>query len=302
MKFNKTFKTIALSTLVTVMFIASTTNASAYTIYRSSNNTRFKYNASENLGAITSYKINTSNFQAKVNNLINSAPKNTNNVLITNWSRVKIGSKSSSNGYTIPKHNVVQPSTPINDTEVEQTTPIVNEPTQETPVTNEPSKSAPIVKEPTQQAPVKKPQEPTNTPTVEQDQPESTQNARHSLTSSELQLIEYVNQARIDAGLNTLKIDVDLSYVARVKSEDMYENNYFSHTSPTYGSPFDMMKSFGIKYTRAAENLAKTSSVQSAHNGLMNSEGHRKNILTSGFTHIGVGIKNGYYTQMFITK
>ncbi|PHS35513.1 MAG: sporulation protein [Alkaliphilus sp.] len=275
------------------MFIASTTNASAYTIYRSSNNTRFKYNTSRNIDTVTSFKINTSNFQVKINNSINSVTKNTNNVLITNWSKVRIGGNTSSNGYTIPKHNVVQPSTPINDTEVEQATPIVKEPTKPAPVINEPSKSAPVVKEP---------QEATNTPTVEQEKPEVTQNARHSLTSSELQLIEYVNQARIDAGLNTLKIDVDLSYVARVKSEDMYENNYFSHTSPTYGSPFDMMKSFGIKYTRAAENLAKTSSVQSAHNGLMNSEGHRKNILAPGFTHIGVGIKNGYYTQMFITK
>ncbi|MDD3297646.1 MAG: CAP domain-containing protein, partial [Firmicutes bacterium] len=90
--------------------------------------------------------------------------------------------------------------------------------------------------------------------------------------------------------------------VARIKSEDMRTNNYFSHTSPTYGSPFQMMKDFGITYRSAAENIAKTSSVDRAHTGFMNSEGHRKNILTPGFTHIGVGISGNYYTEMFISK
>ncbi|MGV8146851.1 MAG: CAP domain-containing protein [Alkaliphilus sp.] len=292
MKFNKIFKTIALSTLVTVMFIATTSNASAYTLYRSSNNTRFKYNVSRSIGTITSYRINTNNFQITPNSSTKPVQSD-DNASITNWRRIVIGNSNTSNGYTIPKQNVVQPSTPITSQKIEQTTPVINEPSQ----------SAPIVKEPTQPAPiVNEPQKPVNTPTIEQEQPKSTQNSKYALTSSELQLIEYVNQARKDAGLKTLTIDVDLSYVARVKSEDMYQNNYFSHTSPTYGSPFDMMNSFGIKYTRAAENIAKTSSVLSAHNGLMNSEGHRKNILNPNFTHIGVGIKNGYYTQMFIAK
>ena len=82
----------------------------------------------------------------------------------------------------------------------------------------------------------------------------------------------------------------------------MHDNKYFSHTSPTYGSPFDMMKKFGIQYRSAAENIARTSSVESAHNGFMNSEGHRNNIMNPRFTHIGIGIYNGYYTQMFIQK
>ncbi|WP_051569052.1 CAP domain-containing protein [Alkaliphilus transvaalensis] len=141
---------------------------------------------------------------------------------------------------------------------------------------------------------------PAPAPSVEK--PSNTSNARHSLSANEIQMVQMVNEERTKAGLRTLEIDVDLSYVARVKSKDMSDNNYFSHQSPTYGSPFDMMRSFGISYRSAAENIARTQSLQSAHTGLMNSEGHRKNILNPNFTHIGIGIHNGYYTQMFISK
>ncbi|AKL95212.1 SCP-like extracellular protein [Clostridium aceticum] len=131
---------------------------------------------------------------------------------------------------------------------------------------------------------------------------QNTSNARHALTAAEVEMVEYVNQARRQAGLQPLAIDVDLSYVARVKSKDMQDNNYFSHTSPTYGSPFDMMRNFGIQYRSAAENIAINSSVSGAHNAFMNSEGHRNNILNPNFTHIGIGIHNRHYTQMFIQK
>jgi len=152
-------------------------------------------------------------------------------------------------------------------------------------------------------APVEQPQAPVEQPKAPVQQPQQpVSNSRHSLTSNEVKLVEYVNSARADAGLAPLAIDVDLSYVARVKSQDMHDNNYFSHTSPTYGSPFDMMKKFGIQYRSAAENIARTSSVESAHNGFMNSEGHRRNIMNPSLTHIGIGIYNGYYTQMFIQK
>jgi uncharacterized YkwD family protein len=116
-------------------------------------------------------------------------------------------------------------------------------------------------------------------------------------------MVDLVNQERAKAGVAPLKVDLELSRVARIKSQDMRDNNYFSHTSPTYGSPFDMMKSFGISYRTAGENIAKHSSVESAHAGLMNSDGHRKNILNPNFTHIGIGIVDGrYYTQMFIGR
>lgn len=127
-------------------------------------------------------------------------------------------------------------------------------------------------------------------------------NGRHSLSGAEIQMVDYVNKARQDAGLPALQIDADLAYVARVKSQDMYDNKYFSHDSPTYGSPFDMMTKFGIQYRGAAENIAKNTSVEAAQNSFMRSQGHKDNILNPIYTHIGVGIYNGHYTQMFIRK
>jgi len=128
------------------------------------------------------------------------------------------------------------------------------------------------------------------------------QSGAYQLTSNELKLIELINRDRTKAGLKPLTIDYQLSRVARIKSEDMNTNKYFSHDSPTYGSPFAMMKNFGITYKSAAENIGKTYSVESAHSGFMNSEGHRANILNPSYTHIGVGISGSYYTEMFIKK
>ncbi|MBS4538495.1 SCP-like extracellular protein [Clostridium sp. D2Q-11] len=128
-----------------------------------------------------------------------------------------------------------------------------------------------------------------------------------ALTNSEQQMLNLVNQERQKNNLPKLKADLEVTKVARVKSQDMVDNNYFSHYSPNYGSPFEMMKSFGIDYLHAGENLAGNSTVQKAHTALMNSSGHRKNILSPDFTHIGIGIKPsdkyGYmFTQMFISK
>ncbi|SDF92088.1 uncharacterized protein, YkwD family [Thermoanaerobacter thermohydrosulfuricus] len=111
-----------------------------------------------------------------------------------------------------------------------------------------------------------------------------------SLSQEEKTLIELINQERISRNLNPLQVDENLCKVARLKAEDMKENNYFSHTSPTYGSPFDMMKKFGINYYLAGENIALNSNVIKAHYSLMNSEGHRANILNPYYNKIGVGI------------
>lgn len=124
------------------------------------------------------------------------------------------------------------------------------------------------------------------------------------LSAMELEVVRLVNIERQKAGLSNFKASTELSNVARMKSKDMAVNNYFSHTSPTYGSPFEMMKSFGISYRTAGENIAKGySSAQSVVNGWMNSQGHRDNILNPSFNTIGVGayIGNGstYWTQMF---
>lgn len=117
-------------------------------------------------------------------------------------------------------------------------------------------------------------------------------------------MLDLVNQERARAGVPPLTLHTELSKVARLKSQDMVDNNYFAHQSPTYGSPFEMMRSFGISYTRAGENLALAPTVDRAHTALMNSSGHRANILNAGYTHIGIGMVQGsrgqYYTQMFI--
>lgn len=129
--------------------------------------------------------------------------------------------------------------------------------------------------------------------------------ATYSLNQFEKEVVTLTNQERAKYGLEPLQVDSKLSEVARLKSSDMQQKKYFSHTSPTYGSPFDMMKQFGITYRTAGENIAMGQrSPQEVVNAWMNSEGHRKNILNSNFTHIGVGhVSSGnYWTQMFIGK
>ena len=126
-----------------------------------------------------------------------------------------------------------------------------------------------------------------------------------TVASYESEVVRLVNIERQKNGLQPLAEDWQLSRVARYKSEDMRDRGYFSHTSPTYGSPFEMMKSFGISYRSAGENIAKgQSSPAAVVNAWMNSSGHRANILNKSFTHIGVGYaKSGnYWTQMFISK
>lgn len=119
----------------------------------------------------------------------------------------------------------------------------------------------------------------------------------------EAEVIRLVNEIRVQYGLQPLKTNWELSRVARYKSQDMVDNHYFSHTSPTYGSPFQMMKAFGLSYRTAGENIAYGQRTpQEVVNAWMNSSGHRANILNSSYTQIGVGyVANGnYWTQMFI--
>lgn len=128
-----------------------------------------------------------------------------------------------------------------------------------------------------------------------------TQNADN--LSFEQRVVTLVNEQRAANGLKPLTLNADLSNVARVKSQDMHDNHYFSHTSPTYGSPFDMMKSFGISYRTAGENIAMGyATPEAVMEGWMNSSGHRANILNASFTQIGVGyVADGnYWTQEFI--
>jgi uncharacterized YkwD family protein len=121
-----------------------------------------------------------------------------------------------------------------------------------------------------------------------------------SVTSYANQVVSLVNKERANAGLSSLASDSALTSLALVKAKDMYNNNYFSHTSPTYGSPFAMMKAFGINYSYAGENIAKGQRTpQEVMTAWMNSPGHRQNILSPNFAKIGVAYYNGEWVQEF---
>lgn len=123
----------------------------------------------------------------------------------------------------------------------------------------------------------------------------------------EQKMLDLINVERSKVGAAPLKSDTKLMEVAKIKADDIVKNNYFLHTSPTYGSPFEMMKKFGITYKTAAENIAGNSSVEAAHTALMKSEGHRTNILNPNFNFIGIGISTSpvygkVFAQMFIGR
>ena len=129
--------------------------------------------------------------------------------------------------------------------------------------------------------------------------------ADNALHPFEQEVVDLTNDERVKNGLEPLQIDTELSKVARDKSQDMLDNQYFAHDSPTYGSPFDMMRAYGVDYRTAGENIAKGQrSAEEVVNAWMNSPGHRENILNSSFTHIGVGFieQQNIWTQQFISK
>ena len=115
------------------------------------------------------------------------------------------------------------------------------------------------------------------------------------------EVLDLVNQERAKSGLNPLRMNSALSNMAMDKAKDMVANRYFDHQSPTYGSPFDMMNSYGISYNTAAENIAQGQrSPSEVMNAWMNSQGHRANIMNGSFTEIGVAYYNGSWVQVFI--
>lgn len=135
----------------------------------------------------------------------------------------------------------------------------------------------------------------------------TTQTTTSNLSADEQEVFNLINNQRTQNGLSALKIDSEVQKVARIKAQDMVNNNYFSHTSPTYGSPFDMLKSYKVSYNTAGENIAGNSSNSGAVNAWMNSSGHRANILNKSFNYTGIGVVNSpkygkVYVQMFIGK
>ncbi len=174
------------------------------------------------------------------------------------------------NGLCHLSHTPLSPSTT-------QPTPSTDKPSADKPSTDKPSTDKPSTDKPSVSV--------TNTSTYEQ------------------QVIDLINEIRIKNGLSPLTENTALSRCAKAKSQDMHDKRYFSHQSPTYGSPFDMMKQFGITYRTAGENIAMGQSTpQAVVNAWMNSEGHRANILNASFTQIGMGyVADGHYwTQQFI--
>lgn len=125
-------------------------------------------------------------------------------------------------------------------------------------------------------------------------------------TSQERAVLQLVNQERAKVGLPALTLNSNLSNVATIKAKDMAVNKYFDHNSPTYGTPFQMMQKFGIKYSYAGENIAAgQTTAQQVMNSWMNSSGHKANILNKNYTQIGIGFYTGglynyYWVQQFI--
>ena len=178
------------------------------------------------------------------------------------------------------------PSTPCTGGDCSEP-PVVTPPVTEPPVVTPPVTEPPVVTPPVTEPPVVTPPV-TETPS--------------GISAYEMEVINLVNEIRISNGLNALTPSAKLSEVARTKSQDMRTNGYFAHQSPTYGSPFDMLRQFGVTYRTAGENIAYGYSTPAAVvEGWMNSQGHRENILKSTYTEIGVGyVASGHYwTQLF---
>lgn len=118
----------------------------------------------------------------------------------------------------------------------------------------------------------------------------------------EKQMLDLVNQERQAAGLNPLAPDPELTQVARQHSADMFARGYFAHDTPEGLSPFDRMNKAGVRFLTAGENLALAPTLSLAHTGLMNSPGHRANILRPQFGRVGIGVMDGGMRGLMISQ
>lgn len=109
-------------------------------------------------------------------------------------------------------------------------------------------------------------------------------------TQNEEYVLKLINEYRSKNGVSKLSMGSKLLKMARLKSQDMVNKEYFSHTSPTYGSPFDMMKNYGLSYKSAGENIAGNPSLDEAVNSWINSSTHRENLLSTSYNYVGIGI------------
>lgn len=259
----------------------------------SESKTSFTYQLQSPYKVMYNYNLNNSDIQE----LINEELKNLKPLLIK---EIEVAKNSVVNDKA---PEVEKPSTPEKPPVVEKPTTPEKPPVVEKPTTPE---TPPVVEKPTtpEAPPVEeKPATPVTPPVA--NEPVNDNKNEVKVSAVIQQVVDLTNQERAKAGLKPLKIDAKLSQSAQAKSQDMKNKNYFSHTSPTYGSPFDQMKSNGITYKTAGENIAMGQrTAAEVMDAWMKSPGHRENILNPAYTHIGVGLSDSgfYWTQQFIGK
>jgi uncharacterized protein YkwD len=118
----------------------------------------------------------------------------------------------------------------------------------------------------------------------------------------EAKMLELLNAERAKHGLKPLRADPELTQVARAHSRDMFARGYFSHSTPDHVDPFDRMRQAHLRFLTAGENLALAPDVPQAHEGLMNSPGHRANILRPQFGRVGIGVLDGGQHGLMVTQ
>ncbi|WP_067728688.1 CAP domain-containing protein [Oceanobacillus damuensis] len=300
------FKKIGVVTALSATLLfggAFSSNAEASADQNQSFNTLYKAYYSVNGDADV---VSENDIQGLLDNVLNRFDINWNDI---DWQSLKIEEEKENNEEAAEKQSepekVTEKEEPAKEEPVQEQ-PAAEKPVEEEPVKQEqPKQEQPKQEQPKQEQPEAPAQQPTQQPAQPQEQPSQNQEQSQQLSQFEQEVVELTNQERAKQGLAALQIDTELSKVAREKSRDMAVNNYFDHNSPTHGSPFDMMKSYGISYKTAGENIAKGQRTPAeVVNAWMNSEGHRANILNGNYTHIGVGYveQGNHWTQQFIGK
>lgn len=121
------------------------------------------------------------------------------------------------------------------------------------------------------------------------------------LSTEESDTLDLINSYRRANGLQSLKSNHDLQEVAKIKAEDIVNNDYFAHDSDELGTPFEMLSSNGINYKIAGENLAGNTTPERAVQAWINSESHRANILEEKFEYTGIYvIDSEIYGKVFV--
>ncbi|BAK16305.1 uncharacterized protein with SCP/PR1 domains [Solibacillus silvestris StLB046] len=234
--------------------------------------------------ALSNGEFDLNKFKSLINKTINNSKDNK----VVEEGKVVHKEKATTNKENTNTNKETQKESTNKKVEKEVKAPQTPAKEKATPVTNNNNTKAPSNSKNQQvEAPVKTP----------------SNNVSQSVSEFEKQVVDLTNAERAKEGLKPLEMHSPLMEVAQAKSEDMAKNNYFSHTSPTYGSPFDQIKSAGISYRSAGENIAQGQRTpQQVVQAWMESPGHRQNIMNANYTHIGVGfVENGYYwTQQFI--